>query len=245
MNVIRTSDYTAMSMKARDMILDRIADFSDLVIAIPTGNTPEMLYSLLVESHIKEGVSFKNVVTFNLDEYVGLPETSSYSYNYYIKEHFLKHVDTKRNHIPNGMAGDLERECAEYEDKIKEEGGLDLAILGIGRNGHIAFNEPGTSFDSLTHVVNLDEDTIKANARFFPKEEEVPRRALTMGIKTIMGAREIILLASGNEKANALYKAILGDITESVPASVLQKHKDCKFVIDNEAASLLGNRNNR
>jgi len=240
MNIIQVSDYTAMSNKALSIIMDRISNFSDIVLAIPTGNTPEMLYTLLVES--REKISFNDVITFNLDEYVGLRAEDPRSYSYYIREHFLKHVNIRRSYIPNGMAEDLDRECAEYEDKIREEGGIDLAILGIGRNGHIAFNEPDTSFDSLTHVVDLSEDTIRANARFFEKEEEVPRKAITMGIKTIMGAREVVLLASGREKAAAIKEAVLGDITEKVPASILQKHRRCTFVIDSDAASLLKKR---
>ncbi|MDY6985181.1 MAG: glucosamine-6-phosphate deaminase [Candidatus Thermoplasmatota archaeon] len=241
MNIIRGSDYTSMSAKARDMVIDRISNFSDMVLAIPTGNTPEMLYSLLVDAYKKERVSFKDAVTFNLDEYVGISPDNPQSYSYYMKDHLLKHIDIGRSYIPDGLADDLERECAGYEDRIKEEGGIDLAILGIGRNGHIGFNEPGTNFESLTHVVELSEDTIKANARFFPKEEEVPRRAITMGIKTIMNAREVLLLASGKEKAGAIKKAVIGETTEELPASALQRHKRCTFIIDSDAASLLKN----
>jgi glucosamine-6-phosphate deaminase len=241
MNIIKVSNYTTMSTKAKEIVLDRISDFSDIALALPTGNTPEMLYSLLVDEHRKGRASFKDAVTFNLDEYVGLSPDHPMSYSYYTKNHFLKHVDVKRSYIPDGSAMDLEEECTEYEDRIREEGGIDLAILGIGRNGHIAFNEPGTSFDSLTHVVELSEDTIRANARFFSKEAEVPKRAITMGIKTIMGAREIILMASGKEKADAVKKAVLGKINEDVPASALQDHGRCTMILDSDASSSLKN----
>ena len=242
MQVMKVPDYTEMSKKAMGVILDRISEYSDVIIALPTGNTPEMLYSLLVEEHKRGSADFGDVVVFNLDEYAGLESADPNSYYHYINERFLKHVNIKRSHLLNGMAEDLEKECRDYEDYIKNEGRIDIVILGIGRNGHVAFNEPGTSFDSLTHVVELDEDTRKANARFFFNGEEVPRKALTMGIKTIMDAREIILMASGKEKSNAIKEAIKGEITERVPASILQKHKNCKVIMDGDAGAYLGNR---
>jgi len=240
-NILRVRDYASVSEKAKNIVLDRISDFSDTTIALPTGNTPDMMYSLLVKEYQSGKVDFSDVVIFNLDEYVGMDPENPYSYNYYIHNRFLKHVKTERSYVPNGLAEDLDRECEAYEDKIKEEGNLDLALLGIGRNGHIGFNEPGTSFDSLTHVTDLSEDTMEANARFFPRDLDFPEKAITMGLKTIMGAREIILLASGNEKANAIREMILGEVTENLPASILQTHKNCNVIIDGDAASLLGN----
>ena len=242
MQIIQVPDYTEMSKKAMDIILGRISDYSEVIVALPTGNTPEMLYSLLVEEHKKGNADFGDVVVFNLDEYVGLEPTNLNSYHHYINKRFLKHVNTKRSYLFDGMAEDLKQECKNYEDHIKSEGRIDIVILGIGRNGHIAFNEPGTSFDSLTHVVDLDEDTIQANARFFFNGEKVPVKALTMGIKTIMNAREVILMASGKEKSNAIKDTIRGEITERVPASILQKHKNCKVIIDGDAGAHLGNK---
>ena len=228
MRITKVEDYGSMSEKAKNIVLEKIREHP-LVMALPTGGTPEMLYSLLVEEY-KKGLDFSRVVTFNLDEYVGLAPKNPNSYHYYMEEKFLKQVNVKKSYIPNGMAQDLGKECAEYENRIKSEGGIDLAILGIGRNGHIAFNEPGTSFESRTHVVELDEETIKANSRF----GNVPKRAITMGIETIMDSKEIILLVSGKEKAKAV-KMMVERITEEVPASILQKHPNCEVIVDGEA----------
>ncbi len=229
MRITEVANYTSMSEKAEKIILREVRE-RPLIMALPTGSTPEMLYSMLVEEYKRGKVNFSEVVTFNLDEYVGLSPANPNSYHYYMNERFLKHVNVSESYIPDGMAQDLEKECADYENKIKREGGIDLAILGIGGNGHIAFNEPGTSFESRTHVVKLSADTLKENSRF----GEMPNRAITMGIGTLMCARKIILLASGKKKARAL-KMMMGAITEEVPASVLQKHSDCKIIADGEA----------
>ncbi|WP_276716918.1 glucosamine-6-phosphate deaminase, partial [Caloranaerobacter azorensis] len=174
-------------------------------------------------------------------EYYGLPKENPQSYHYYMMENLFKHVNIKKEniHIPNGMVENIEKECEEYEKKIQQAGGIDLQVLGIGRNGHIGFNEPDLKFEAKTHLVELDEDTIKANSRFFNSIEEVPTKAISMGIKTIMHAKKIVLLASGKEKAEAIYKAVKGEITPKVPASVLQLHPDVILIADEEAASLL------
>ncbi|RLI23840.1 glucosamine-6-phosphate deaminase, partial [Candidatus Bathyarchaeota archaeon] len=191
--------------------------------------------------HREEGLSFSRVTTFNLDEYVGLPPDHPQSYHYYMFHNLFDHVDVRREnvHIPDGMAENLDEECRRYEEAIKEAGGIDLQLLGIGRNGHIGFNEPGSPFDSRTRVVKLSEQTRKDNARFFNSIDEVPTHAITMGIGTIMEARRIILIASGEAKAEAIAKAVKGPKTVDVPASALQDHPDCLFIIDKEAASLL------
>ena len=229
MEITKVKDYWAMSETAKDLVLARIGD--SLVIALPTGKTPEGLYSLLVEEYRRGKADFSAVTTFNLDEYVGLNPANQNSYHFYMKKNFLKHVNIKKSHIPDGMAKDLDKECAEYEKKIESAGGIDLAILGIGRNGHIGFNEPGTASSSRTHVVYLSPETQEANSRFF--EGEVPKRAITMGIGTIMGSKEIILLASGEEKAEAVWMMSEG---AAVPAAILKEHPNCVAIIDRKAS---------
>jgi glucosamine-6-phosphate deaminase len=226
MKIKGVEDYVAMSEAAKEIIIGRVRGKPSLVLALPTGKTPELLYSMLVEEH-KKGLDLSRVVTFNLDEYVGLDPTSRNSYHHYMEEKFLKWVKVKESHIPNGMALDLEKECMEYEKKIVEVGGIDLAILGIGRDGHIGFNEPGTSFESRTHVA--ETPAVNSNA---------PKKAITMGIKTIREAKEIVLLASGREKAKAV-KMMVRRITEEVPASILQKHENCEVIVDREASIFL------
>ncbi|RKD21582.1 glucosamine-6-phosphate deaminase [Caminicella sporogenes DSM 14501] len=241
MKILIVKDYDEMSKKAANMVASQIILKPESVIGLATGDTPKGMYRQLVKLYKDGYVDFKNVKTFNLDEYYGLEKDNPQSYNYYMMENLFKHVNIKRENIniPNGMAEDLEIECEEYEKKIEELGGIDLQVLGIGRNGHIGFNEPDLKFEAKTHLVRLDEDTIKANSRFFNSIEEVPTMAISMGIKTIMNARKIILLASGKEKAEAIYKTVNGKITPKVPASVLQLHPDVTLIIDKEAASLL------
>ena len=239
--VIITRDYDEMSKLAAKMIADAIRAKPNIVLGLATGGTPEGCYKELVRMHKEEGLDFSQVVTFNLDEYVGLPPDHPQSYHYYMDVHLFNHVNIKREniHIPDGMAKDLEKHCQEYEEMIKKAGGIDLQLLGIGRNGHIGFNEPGSPFDSRTRVVELTETTRRDNARFFKSIDEVPTHAVTMGLATIMEAKKIILLASGENKADAIAKAVEGPKTTRVPASILQDHPDCTFIIDKEAASKL------
>lgn len=230
-----------LSLVAAKIVSDAIRSNSRLVLGLPTGSTPLKMYSELVRMHQEENLDFSQVTTFNLDEYVGLTDNHEHSYHMYMKRNFFDFVNLKPEncHLLNGVAQDLEKECVDYEKLIGACGGIDLQILGLGVNGHIAFNEPGSAADSHTRVVDLALDTIKANSRFFVSLDEVPKKALTMGIGTIMKAKQIILLANGEIKADAVYKSVKGPITENVPASILQKHPNCTFLIDRLAASKL------
>lgn len=239
MNVIKVKDYDEMSEKATEFMVDRINSLENPVLGLATGSTPEGLYQRIIEKHQQDEVSFKNVTTFNLDEYVGLEQNDSNSYYNFMNEKLFSQVDiaADRVHIPNGVAADLEKECMEHERAIEQAGGIDVQVLGIGGNGHIGFNEPGTSFDSKTHIVDLDESTIQANARFFHSIEEVPTQAISMGIETIMNSKEILLLVSGEAKADATAKLLHGDISEDFPASILKKHENVTVIVDEAALS--------
>jgi glucosamine-6-phosphate deaminase len=213
------------------------------VLGLATGSTPISLYAELVRMHKEEGLSFKNVITFNLDEYYPIDNDAIQSYNSYMHRLLFQHIDIDKNniHIPNGELpkDKIKEHCADYERKIEEVGGIDLQVLGIGTNGHIGFNEPGSSIHSRTRLINLENSTRLANAYEFANISEVPRLAITMGIGTIMKARRIILLAFGPGKSPVIQKAAEGPVTESVPASLLQQHHDCTFVLDEAAASQL------
>lgn len=214
------------------------------VLGLATGGTPIGVYRELVRLHRQEGLDLSHVTTFNLDEYCGLPPDHPQSYHTYMRRHLFNHVDLDphRARLPDGMAEDPAAECACYEAAIAQSGGMDILLLGVGTNGHIGFNEPGTRFDSRTHCVELAEKTRLANARFFPPGEAVPRRAITMGIATILAARQILLLATGAQKAEAIVRAALGPITPDCPASVLQRHPRVTLLLDQEAASQLPKR---
>lgn len=213
------------------------------VLGLATGSTPKTLYAELVRLHKEEGLSFKNVITFNLDEYYPIDNDAWQSYNSYMHRNLFNHIDIdpENIHIPNGQLPkeDIKRHCAEYEGQIEEAGGIDLQILGIGNNGHIGFNEPGSSIYSRTRLINLDNSTRLANAYEFANISQVPRLAITMGISTILKAKKIILLAWGPAKAPVVQKAAEGNMTESVPASLLQQHADCNFILDELAAAEL------
>lgn len=239
--VLIVRSYEELSLEAALRIADVVKSKPDAVLGFATGSTPIGCYRELIRLHRVEGLSFSRVSTFNLDEYVGLPPEHPQSYHYYMFQNLFNHVDVKREkiHIPNGLAEDLEAECRRYEEAIKQSGGIDLQILGIGRNGHIGFNEPGSPFDSRTRVVKLSDQTRMDNSRFFKSLDEVPTHAITMGIATIMEAKRIILLASGEAKAEAVAKAVKGPKTVMVPASALKDHPDCLFILDRGAASLL------
>jgi len=230
-------DYDELSKKAADIIADSIRKKPNVVLGLATGGTPLGCYQELIRMHREEGLDFSRVVTFNLDEYLGLPPTHPQSYRYFMDENLFRHVNIKmeNTHVLNGMSNDPQKTCKEFEKAIKESGGIDFQLLGIGANGHIAFNEPGSSFESRTRVVNISEQTIKDNARFFKSIDEVPRQALSMGIGTIMEAKKIALLATGMGKAEAVAKSVEGPITTNVPASILQRHPECTFILDKEA----------
>jgi len=239
--VLITKNYDELSEKAAKIIADAIRNKPNLVLGLATGGTPVGCYRELVRMHKEEKLDFSRVVTFNLDEYIGLPPTHPQSYRYFMNENLFNHVNIRmeNTHIPDGMTDDPQKTCEEFEKAIETAGGIDLQLLGIGTNGHIAFNEPGSPFNSRTRVVEISEQTRKDNARFFQSIDEVPRQAISMGIGTIMEARKIVLLASGARKADAVAKSVKGPITEEVPASILQKHPNCTFILDEAAASKL------
>lgn len=230
-----------MSRWAAERIIETVRTRPSLVLGLATGSTPEGIYRELVEDHRINGTSYKHVVTFNLDEYVGLKPDHPNSYHTYMKTRLFDHLDflPQRTHIPDGNAADLAEECRQYEKHISRFGGIDLQLLGIGRNGHIGFNEPGTAFDTRTHVVRLTESTRKANARFFHRKEEVPTHAITMGIASILSSRQILLLATGRAKAEALRRLIEGPVHPDFPASALKQHPDVTVLADASACRYL------
>lgn len=243
MEIIKVKDYDAMSEAACSFMVERINRINHPVLGLATGSTPEGLYKRLIEKYKQGDVSFKNVKSFNLDEYVGLDKNDPNSYYFFMKTKLFDHVDISMDNVrvPNGTADDLLQECQEHENAIRVAGGIDVQLLGIGANGHIGFNEPGTPFTSRTHVVDLEESTIKANSRFFNSIEEVPTQAISMGIETIMNSKEILLLVSGESKAEALAKLLNGEVTEEVPASVLKNHPKVTIIADEAAFSAAGN----
>ncbi|MEM2936101.1 MAG: glucosamine-6-phosphate deaminase [Candidatus Bathyarchaeia archaeon] len=244
MRVIIVKDYDEMSREAARIIAKQVRTKPNSVLGLATGGTPVGTYKELVRMHREEGLDFSKVTTFNLDEYYGLGPDHPQSYHYYMFENLFNHVnvDPKRVHIPDGLAKDIKAFCQEYEEKIKKAGGIDLQLLGIGRDGHIAFNEPGSSLASRTGIVALAEETIKDNARFFEREEDVPRYALSMGCGTILEAKKLLLLANGAGKADAVAAFIEGPITSQITASILQMHPDATVILDEAAASKLKRR---
>lgn len=221
-----------MSAWAANACVQQLQDQPDSVLGLATGGTPLGFYRALVDRYKQGLVSFADAVTFNLDEYVGLDPDNPASYRYYMEQHFFRHVDLlpEHCHLPNGKAADLVAECEGYETAIASHGGIDLQILGIGVNGHIGFNEPGTAFSSKTHIATLAESTRRQNARYFPTPDDVPTEAITMGIDTIMQAKKIILLAFGEHKKPALEHLKSGRISEDFPATILRKHADVTVV---------------
>lgn len=241
MKIVVVKNSEEMSKKAGRLIGSQVIVKENCVLGLATGSTPIGTYQDMIAQY-KEGVlDFSKVSVFNLDEYIGVTADNDQSYAYFMKENLFQHVniDLAKTNIPSGMATDMEAECLAYEAKMKAAGGVDLQLLGIGNNGHIGFNEPDHNFSQRTHTVQLTESTIEANARFFKTKEEVPTMAVTMGIKTIMNARKVVLVATGKGKAQAIYGTVLGPIDPQVPSSILQLHKDTVLVIDEEAASLL------
>lgn len=241
MRIIVATNYDEMSKKAADIVASQIILKPESVVGLATGGTPVGFYRELIKIHKDGKFSFKEVKTFNLDEYYGLDKDNTQSYHYYMMDNLFKHIDMniENVNIPSGTAKDIEIECKTYEAKIKSAGGIDIQVLGIGTNGHIGFNEPDVKFEAITHLVKLDEETIEANSRFFNSIEEVPKSAISMGIKTIMHAKKIVLLASGSEKAKVIERMINGDITPDLPASILQLHPDVTLILDKDAAAEL------
>ena len=242
MRIIKAKDYAEMSRKAANIIAAQVVAKPNCVLGLATGGTPVGTYKSLIEDWYKVGdLSFAEVTTVNLDEYRGLPRTNDQSYWYFMHENLFDHIDIPAENINilNGMAEDLEAECQRYEDKIASYGGIDLFLGGSGVDGHIAFNEPADHFPVNTHCVDLTEETIEANKRFFASKDDVPRQAYTMGVGTIMNARKVLLIASGKDKAEIIKKSFFGPVTPEVPASILQMHPNVVLVGDQEALSLL------
>lgn len=239
MRIYRAKDYADMSRKAANIVSAQVIMKPDCVLGLATGSTPIGLYKQLVEWYQKGDLDFSEVRTVNLDEYKGLPRDNDQSYYYFMHENLFDHVNlpVESTHLPNGMEKDSEKECRRYSALIKSMGGIDLQLLGIGHNGHIGFNEPDEAFDSDVHCVDLTESTIEANKRFFASADDVPKQAYTMGIKTIMQAKKILIVASGEDKAQIVHDAFFGPITPKVPASVLQLHNDVTLVADEAALS--------
>lgn len=241
MEVIIKNNYDEVSEQAASYLVNIVKEKSDAILGLPTGSTPIGMYKNVVKEYENNNLSFENVKTFNLDEYIGLDISNNNSYYYFMNENLYSHVNLKKENIniPNGMAKDAKQECIDYENKLKAAGTMDIMFLGIGNNGHIGFNEPKEYFEPYTHVVQLDENTIDANARFFEKLEDVPKTAITMGIKTILSAKKIVLIATGVSKADAIAKTVNGKITPQVPASVLQLHNNVTIIVDEDAAKHL------
>lgn len=241
MEILKVKDYTEMSKKACSLIIDKIKILENPVLGLATGSTPEGLYQYLIEAYSQGKVSFKQVSTFNLDEYVGLDREDLNSYHFYMKDKLFGQIDLlpENAHVPNGNAADLKMECEEYENQIQRAGQVDIQVLGLGLNGHIGFNEPGTPFSSRTQAIDLTESTRRANARFFASLDEVPTQAITMGIDTIMESKQILLLVSGEKKAAALARLMNGEVSENFPGSILQNHPNVLILADEAACGSL------
>lgn len=241
MRIYKAKDYVDMSRKAANIVSAQVIMKPNCVLGLATGSTPIGLYKQLVEWYNKGDLDFSEVMTVNLDEYKGLSRDNDQSYYYFMHQNLFDHVNisAENTYLPNGMEPDSQKECQEYTDLLQSLGGVDLQLLGIGHNGHIGFNEPGEAFDKQVHCVNLTQSTIEANKRFFASADDVPKQAYTMGIKTIMQAKKILIVASGEDKAEIVRDAFFGPITPKVPASVLQLHNDVTLVADEAALSKL------
>lgn len=239
MRVIEAEDYQELSHLAADFFIHKVKENPEITLGLATGGTPKGTYKKMVEDHDIHGTSYRGVTTFNLDEYVGLTSDHPNSYHQFMENYLFKEIDLPSNqkHLPNGVALDINKECIEYERTIERLGGIDVQLLGLGSNGHIGFNEPGTAFKTKTHVVELAQSTREANARFFNHVDEVPKRAITMGISTIMKSKEIVLLVSGESKHHALQELLTSRSDEGFPASVLTKHPHVTIIADRSALS--------
>lgn len=239
MNIVKVKDYQDMSRKAANLISAQVIMKPNCVLGLATGSTPIGTYQQLIEWYNKGDLDFSKVSTANLDEYKGLTRDNDQSYYYFMYNNLFKHVniDLAKTNIPDGTEPDSDKECARYNKVIEDLGGIDLQLLGLGFNGHIGFNEPDEEFAKLTHCVDLQPSTIEANKRFFASIDDVPRQAYTMGIKTIMQSKKVLLLVSGEGKADILRDSLFGPVTPHVPASILQLHNDVTVVADEAALS--------
>ncbi len=241
MRIYRASGYQDMSRKAANVISAQVIMKPDCVLGLATGSTPIGVYRQLIDWYRRGDLDFSRVTSVNLDEYKGLSRDHEQSYYYFMYHNFFKDINIplEHTHLPNGMETDSDKECRRYDQVIEDVGGIDMQLLGLGHNGHIGFNEPAEAFAKTTHCVALTESTIEANKRFFASADEVPRQAYTMGIKTIMQARKLLLVVSGRDKAQILKEALCGEVTPWVPASILQLHSDVTVVADEAALSLM------
>lgn len=239
MKLYRAKDYYDMSRKAANIISAQVIMKPNCILGLATGSTPVGIYKQLIEWYNKGDLDFSRVKTANLDEYKGLTKVNDQSYYHFMQENLFCHVniEEKNTNIPDGTEPDAQKEAARYEEAIQNLGGIDLQLLGLGHNGHIGFNEPSDIFPKDTHIVDLQESTIEANQRFFESIDQVPKQAYTMGIGTIMGAKKILLVVSGGDKADILHEVIKGPVTPRVPASILQLHPDVIIVADEAALS--------
>lgn len=239
MIIIIKEDYQQLSKQASQILIKKIELNKEIVLGLATGSTPLGLYQNLVNQYQTNNLDFSAITTFNLDEYLGLDPNDSRSYNFFMQENLFSkiNISEKNIFIPYGLVHNAEKHCEWYEKEIEKRGGIDFQVLGIGENGHIGFNEPGSSFESVTRIVDLSEKTRTDNAKFFNNINEVPKQAITMGIKTIMNSKEVILLASGEHKAEIIKKALKGSVTTDVPASILQEHTNLTVILDKSAAS--------
>ena len=238
--IVRARDYTDMSRKAANIISAQVILKPNCVLGLATGDSPIGTYDQLIDWYKKGDVDFSEVSTYNLDEYFGIADDDPQSYHYFMNKHFFDHIniDPKNVHVPAGSNTDVDEVCASFDKMVADAGFCDLQLLGIGRNGHIGFNEPDDVFSKGTHCVNLTESTIEANSRLFEREEDVPRRAYTMGVQTIMNARSILVVANGEKKAQAVRDMCFGPVTPQCPASILQLHTNCVVVADEAALAL-------
>jgi len=233
-------DYEEMSRTAADLVAKEVQAKPDMVLGLPTGSTPVGMYRQLISMVQNGTLDFSQVTTFNLDEYYPIDASNPQSYHYFMDENFFNHIniDRQRVHILDGRCEDVQQECAQYDARIRDFGGIDLQLLGIGGNGHIAFNEPDDFLDANTHLVSLTAQTVQDNARFFESEDQVPTQAVTLGMQGILSAKKIIILASGKNKAKAVSEVFTGKITTQNPASLLAAHRDVIFILDEAAAGL-------
>lgn len=240
MEIIKLKNYEEMSDFAAGYMIELIKNKPNAVLGLATGSTPIGLYQRLIKANKSGEISFKDIKTVNLDEYVGLGADSNQSYVYFMSDQLFNHVDidNANTNLPSGTASDMQAECQRYTELLQSMP-QDVQVLGLGSDGHIGFNEPGSPFNGHTHVVELTESTIKDNSRLFERIEDVPTKAITMGVADIMNAKKILILASGKNKAQAVYDMVVGKVDEKCPASVLQNHADVTVVLDEEAASLL------
>ena len=245
--IYKANDYNDLSRKAANIISAQIIMKPNCVLGLATGSSPIGTYKQLVDWYKKGDLDFREVHTVNLDEYKGLGGENKESYRFFMNSNLFDQVniDKQNTNVPNGLATDAEAECDRYNKLIRQLGGIDLQLLGIGHNGHIGFNEPEEAFEKETHLVTLTESTIEANARLFDKQEEVPRYAFTMGIKSIMQAKKILIIASGEDKAQIMRDAFFGPVTPKIPASILQIHNDLTIVADEAALSLTNLKGNQ